>query len=310
MRRWKRLAMLIKAETTYGTDAAPAAADGIIASNITFTPLDGEEVRRDLMLPYLGNQGMILTATYGRLEFDVEIAGSGTPATPPKYSALLRTAGFAATIAAGPTPPPSVTYSIVETGVESGTVHFVSDGVRHIFLGGQANIVLNFVPNQIPKFRVTYTGLLGAVSDAAMPTVTMTGWTTPVPVSKANTTLALHGWSAVAESLTIDLGNTITPRHLIGDERVIITDRQSTGTAVVEAKSIATIDWFARARNATTGALSLVHGTTAGNIVEITAPAVQIGKPSQGQTDNIVNYSLPLMLQPVAGRDELTITVR
>lgn len=306
MRRWKRLALLLKTEATYATDAAPAAADAIIASNITFTPLEGEEVRRDLMLPWLGNQAMRLTATYGRLEFDVEIAGAGTAGTAPRYSSILRSAGLAATIQAGT----SVTYSIVETGVESATVHFVSDGVRHVFLGGHANLSLSFAPKQIPKFRVTYTGLLGPVTDAALPTVATTGWITPVEVSRANTTLSLHGWSAIAESLTIELGNTVTPRHLIGDERILITDRQSTGTAVVEAKSIATIDWFARARAATTGALSLIHGTTAGNIVEVTAPAVQIGKPAQGQTDNIVNYSLPLMLLPVSGRDELTIVVR
>lgn len=306
MRRWKRLAMLVKPETTYATDAAPLAADAIVATNITFTPIEGEEVRRDLMLPHLGHQGMILTATYGRMEFDVEIAGAGAAGTVPKYSALLRAAGMAATVVAAT----SVTYSIVETGVESATIHFNSDGVRHVFLGGQSNVALNFVPRQIPKFRVTMLGLLGAVTDVALPTVSMTGWTTPVPVSKANTTMSLHGWTAVAESLSVDLGNVLTPRHLIGDERILISDRQSTGTAVVEARSVATIDWAGLVKSGAPGALSLVHGTAPGNIVEIAAPAVQIGKPSQGQTDNIVNYSLPLMLKPVSGRDELTIIVR
>ena len=114
----------------------------------------------------------------------------------------------------------------------------------------------------------------------------------------------------MAESLKIDLGNTVTPRFLIGSKGMEITERKATGTAVVEAKSIATVDWFSAALNGTRGAMSLVHGTTDGNIVEVAAPAVQIGKPSQGQTNNIVNYSLPLNLCPQAGMDELSITVR
>ncbi|MDR5655408.1 phage tail tube protein [Ruixingdingia sedimenti] len=306
-RRAKRLAILHKAESSYGTDATPAAADALIGSNVTFTPIEGEEVRRDLLLPYLGHQGTILTAEYGRIEFDIEIAGSGTAGTAPKYGSILKAAGMAATVTAGV----DVEYTIVEDATESGSLYFVADKVRHVFLGGQANIALNFSARQIPKIRVTYMGLLGAVTDVgSMPAVSQTGWTAPVVVSKANTVLTLHGWTAVAESLALDLGNELVARHLIGDERILISDRQSTGTAVVEARDIATIDWFAKARSGATGGLSLVHGTTAGNIVEIAAPKVQIGKPTQGETNGIINYSLPLMLRPDAGRDELVITVR
>lgn len=307
MRRWSRLAILLKPEVTYAADPVPAAVDAIIGSNVSFTPLEGDEVRRDLLLPYMGNQGSILTATYGRLEFDIEIAGAGEPGDLPKYSSVLRTAGLAATVTADT----DVTWSIVEDAVESAALYFVSDRVQHIFLGGRANIALNFVPKQIPKFRVTYVGLLGTISDiVSMPNATLAGWVTPVPVSKANTQMSLHGWASVAESLSVDLGNTLTPRFLIGDERVMISDRQSTGSAVVEARSLAVVDWFSLARSSARGALSLIHGTVPGNIVEISAPAVQIGKLTQGQTDNLVNYTLPLMLCPVDGLDELTIKIR
>ena len=71
-----------------------------------------------------------------------------------------------------------------------------------------------------------------------------------------------------------------------------------------------TVDWFTIARAATRAALRLVHGTAAGHIVQVDAPAVQIGRPTQGQSNNIVNYTLPLMLTPSAGNDDLSITVR
>ncbi|MBB2905744.1 hypothetical protein FHR76_002126 [Rhizobium sp. RAS22] len=307
VRRWRKLAMLHKLEATYGTDATPLAADAIIGSNVTFTPIEGQEVSRDLLLPYMGNQGVVLAGIYARVEFDIEIAGAGAAGTVPKYGSVLRVAGMSETVEAGE----SVTYDIIEDAVESGSLYFVSDKVQHVMLGGQANIAPSFVPSAIPHFRVTYLGLLGTITDVgAMPAVSMAGWTTPAHVSKANTTMSLHGWNSVAESLSLDLGNTLTPRFLIGDEKILISDRSTTGTAVVEARALSEINWFDRALNRTRGALSLIHGKTAGNIVEVTAPAIEVGRPTQSQTNGIINYSLPLSLCPVTGLDEMQIVVR
>ena len=307
IRRYRKMAALAKIEDTYGEDAEPTAAEALIMTNVTFTPIEGDEVSRDLMLPYLGNQGMIITGQYATLQGEIEIAGSGTAGTPPKYDSVLRASGLAQTV----TVDTSVEYEIVEDGEEAASIYFISDKVQHVLLGARGNVSLNFTPKQIPRYTFTMTGLLGVIEDiVAIPAVSQVGWEKPLPVSKANTTMSLHGWSSIAESLALDLGNTVTPRFLIGDELIAITDRSSTGTAVVEAKSLAEVNWFAAAQERTRGALSLVHGTQAGKIVEVTAPAVEIGKPSQGQTNNIVNYSLPLALCPVAGLDELKITVR
>ncbi|WP_435657943.1 phage tail tube protein [Brucella pituitosa] len=307
VRKHNKLAMLHKIETTYGEDAAPVAANALLAANVTITPIEGQEVSRDLLLPYMGNQGMVLAGIYARVEFDLEIAGSGTAGEPPKIGSILRVAGMSETITAGQ----DVTYEIIEEAVESGSLYFVSDKVRHVLVGGQANIAPSFAPSSIPRFRVTYLGLLGTITDvASMPSVTNAGWTTPDTVSKANTTMSLHGWPSVAESLSLDLGNTLTPRFLIGDEKILISNRSTTGSTVVEGRSLAEVDWFDRALKRTRGALTLTHGKTAGNIVEITAPAVEVGKPSQGQTDGIINYSLPLSFCPIDGLDELKLVFK
>jgi len=306
MRRFRKLAILHKIETTYGVSSAPIAANAIVGTNVTFTPMEGEEGSRDLLLPYLGNQGVVLAGLHAKLEFEVEMAGAGAAGSAPKYASLLRACGFAETLAVGV----SASYSIVEDGVESSTLFFEIDGVRHIMLGSRGAMSLSVSPKGIPRYRFTLTGLLSTITDEALTSVTMTGWKTPLVASSANTTMSLHGWSAIAESLSIDLGNVVTPRFLIGSESVIISDRKATGQAVVEAKSLATIDWFEIALDRTRGALSLVHGKTAGNIVEITAPAVEIGKVTQGQTNGILNYSLPLSFCPVNGLDELLIVVR
>lgn len=307
IRRWRKLAILHKIEATYGTDATPEGADAMIGSNVTFTPMEGEEVSRDLILPYMGNQGVLLAGIYGRLEFDVEIAGAGAAGTVPAYGSLLRVCGLSETVTAGT----SVEYSIVEDAQESGSLYFISDKVQHVLLGGRATMTMTFTPKGIPRFRFTYQGLLGTISDiGTMPAVDQSAWIKPLIVSKANSVMSLHGWSAVAESLNVDLGNTLTPRFLIGDELVAITDRSSTGTAVVEARDIATVNWFEISLDRTRGPLSMVHGKMAGNIVELAAPAVELGRPTQGQTDGIVNYSLPLMFCPQNGMDELVLTIR
>lgn len=307
VRFFRKLGILSKIETAYGEDAEPVAADAIIMSNVTFTPMTGERVSRDLLLPYLGNQGVILAGIYGRLEGDIEIAGSGVAGTPPRYGSLLRAANFAETI----TPGEKVEYTIIEDGTESASIYFISDKVQHIFVGAKANFAASYQPKNYPKWRVTIVGLLGTITDiVAMPPINKAGWAKPVHVSKANTQMTLHGWPSVAESLSLDVGNTLTPRFLIGDEKVIISNRSTTGTAVVEARSLATVNWFEKALTRESGELSVIHGKVAGNIVELPLPAVEIGEPTQGQTDGILNYSLALDACPINGLDELKIIFR
>lgn len=301
-----KLAILVKRETTYGTSAAPAAADAVLVTNPQLNILEAEEVSRDLILPYLGNQGVVLTGKHATIEFEVEVAGAGAAGTVPKYGTLLRVCGMAETVSAGV----SVSYTIVETGVESATIHFNNDGVQHVMLGCRGTFTVNFAPKALPRFRFKLTGLFGTVTDAAMPTVSQAGWTAPLEASSANTTFTLHGIPGVAESLSIDLGNTVVPRFLIGSESVLISDRKTVGQAVLEARLIAEANWIGKAVSRERGAMALIHGGAAGNIVAFNAPAVEIGRPTQGDTDGIANYSLPLSFVPVTGRDELSIVVR
>lgn len=306
IRRWKKLSALIKMETVYGTDTVPTgAANYIQLSDAAFTPLAGGEEARNLMQPFLGHQGVYLTGDYGQFNLAVEIAGAGALGTVPAFGPLLRSCGFAQTISAGV----DVQYDLIHDAFESSSLYYNSDGVKHVLLGMRGSVSLGFTPKRIPRFQFSLQGLLGTITDEALPVVDKSKWIDPVVVSKANTVMSLHGWTAIAESLNIDTGSQVVPRHLIGEESIEISDRAATGTAVVKAQSLATKDWFAIARAHTKGALSLTHGTVAGNTVAIDADAVQIGRPTEGQSDNIRNYSLPLMVTSL-GSEELKITVK
>ena len=300
-------AILVKLETTYGTDAVPTgAANAMQVSNFRPEPLVGQDVSRDLILPYMGHQGVILTGTYGRVAFDVELAGSGTAGTAPAWGPLLRACGMAEVIEAGV----EVVYNPISSGHEAASIYYIQDGIRHILLGARGTFTLSMQPSQIPRLSFTLTGLLGTITDEAMPTVDLTDFIKPVAVSKANTTFSLHGHAGACEGFSIDLAADIQPRLLINSESIQYTDRMMTGEATMEAVSLATINWFERALDHTTGAMAAEHGKTAGNIVAFAAAKAQIGRPTYEENQKILNNRLTLMFLPTAGNDEFTITVK
>lgn len=307
-RFFRNLAILAKNEATYGVDAVPTgAANAMQMVNARLEPLVGEDVNRELMLPYMGHQGVILVGNYARLTGDIEIAGSGAAGTAPAYGPLLRACAMQEVVSAGV----DVQYTPISKLQEAASIYFNADGVRHILLGSRGTFTLNLTPRQIPRFSFTMTGLLGTITDTALPAVTLATWQKPVPVSKANTTFSLHGHAGACEGVTMDIGNQIEPRFLIGAESIEHVDRQMTGSAIMEAVSLATKNWFQIAQDHTKGILAASHGTVAGNIVDFGGPAVQVGRPTLGETQRILNNTLPLFYTPTAaGNDEFKITVK
>lgn len=303
-RRWKKVAALLKPEAVYGTDAVPTGlANFIQLSDAAFTPLAGDEEARNLLQPKLGHQGVALTGEYGQFDFSVEIAGSGVAGTAPAWGPLLRASGFGEVITAAT----DVQYDPIHDAFESATIYYNADKVNHILLGCRGTVSLSLAPKRIPKFRFSMKGLVGTITDQALPAVDQTKWIKPLVVNKANSTMSLHGWSAIAESLDINTGSQVNKLDYIGEELVDIGDRAATGTAVVKATSLAEVNWFTIAKSEALGVLAAQHGKVAGNIVKFDSDAVQIGRPTEGNTNGIRNYSIPLMLTSL-GTKELKIT--
>lgn len=308
MARFERnVALLAKTETVYGTDAAPTGvANAILAVNPKIEPLLGEDVGRELSRPYMGNQGILLVGNHVKMTFEVEVAGAGAAGTAPKVGPILRACAMAEIITAAT----EVKYNPISKLQESASLYFFMDGVKHVLLGARGTWTLALQPNTIPRFVFTMTGLLSPIADAAMPVADISGFIDPFPVNAANTTVALHGYSGPCEGLTLDIGNQIEPRMLIGSESIQHVDRNVTGNVVLEATALATKNWFAIAQAHTKGTLAATHGLTAGNIFTVAGPAIQIGRPTYGASQKIINNSLPIMALPSAGNDELVLTFK
>lgn len=303
----QNLAILGKMETAYGLPSAPTAAlDAMVFSNVTYEPLAGQDIDLDRYKPYMGHQGIFLTGDYCRLRAEFDIAGSGTAGTAPPCGPVLRSCGMKEII----TVDDNVQYSPVSKLFESATYFFNDDGVNHAMVGARGKLTGSLTPGGVPRFTVELIALLGEMKDEAVATINDSAWIEPVPVNKANTTVSLHGFAGACEGFNFDLGNTVEPRMLINQESIRQTGRKATGSAIFEATSLAEKDWIAIARSRATGPLEAIHGTEAGNIVQFDLPKVQIGRPTYGETQGIRNNTLPLIIRPNVGNDELVITFK
>jgi hypothetical protein len=242
------------------------------------------------------------------VEFEVEVAGAGAAGTAPKYGPLLRGCAHAETVNASV----SVVYAPVSESEESLTLYFHHDGHLHKVLGARGTMTLSITAKQIPKFMFRFLGLYVSPTATADATPTLTGFQTPLSVGKVNTpTFSLHAFSGKLQSFTLEQGATVVHRELVGEESVQITDRRSTGSILIEEPPIGTKNFYAAAAAETLAALEIVHGTTAGNIVEVDAANVQVLTPAKQEMDALTMLAMGLNFVPSGtGDDEYAITVR
>lgn len=301
----KRL-ILAKTEATYGTSAAPAGTDAILVRNLDITPLESDVISRDLIRPYLGNSEQLLANPRVRVTCEVELAGSGTAGTAPRYDALLKACGMSATIVA----TTSVTYAPVSSSFSSATIVYNIDGVQHLVTGCRGTFTLNCQLGQIPVIQFEMTGIYNAPTDTAQPAVTYGAQATPLLFRDGNTSaFSFLGYSGCLMSVDFNMANNFVYRELIGCvKEVLITDRRPAGTVMIEAPTIAAKNYFTDALSSTTGSLSFLHGTTAGNRITFTAAQVDMTQPTYQDSDGIQMLNLPYVATPTtAGNNEVSI---
>lgn len=301
----KRL-ILAKTEATYGTDSTPAGTDAVLVRALDVTPLESDVVSRDLIRPYYGNSDQLLANTRVRCSFEVELAGSGTAGTAPRYDALLKSCGMSATIVAST----SVTYAPVSASFSSCTIVYNLDGVQHKLTGARGTVSMNCQLGQIPVLQFEMTGIYNAPTDTAAPAVTYSNQATPLIFKDGNTSaFQFFSYAGCLSSVSFNLANEIIYRELIGcTKEILITDRKPAGDVVIEAPTIATKDYFSLALGTSTGNLTFLHGTTAGNRVTFTASQVDVTQPTYGDQDGIAILNLPYVALPTtAGNNEFSL---
>ena len=301
----KRL-ILVKTESTYGTDSVPTGTDALLVRNLDITPLSGDVVSRDLIRSYLGNFDQLIAQTSVAINFEVELAGSGTAGTAPKYDAILKACGLAATIVAST----SVTYAPVSASFSSATIYFNVDGVLHKLTGCRGSMNMSCAVGAIPTLAFNLTGVYNSPTDTEAPAATYSAQATPLVFREGNTSaFSFFSYSGILQSVDFNLSNDLVYRELVGGTKeTLITDRKPAGTVMIEAPTIATKDFFTTALASSTGNLTFLHGTTAGNRVTFLASQVDVLNPTYQDQDSIMMLSVPYVAIPTtAGNNEFSL---
>lgn len=265
--------------------------------------------------------GLLLSITSG--------TGSGQSGTIVAYNGTSKVATISGTFA---TPPaassgysigPGVVYRPISSSFESVTIYAQpQDNVQassplHKVTGCRGNVEFTINAKSLPVAKFTMTGVYNTVVDSANLSATYTGFQTPTAVNRGNTpTFSFYGLNAIMAEFGLNLNNEVVYRNLVNSESVILTDRKAAGTAVFEAPTISTgtyaKDFFATSLGTTNGSMQLVHGSTAGSIIDISAfTTVDVQNPTYTDMDGIVMMSLPFVLIPsTTGNDEFFLTAR
>jgi hypothetical protein len=296
---------LAKKETQYGQSANPAGTDAVLVRNLEITPLDSDVVSRDLIRPYMGNSDQLLSQTRVRVTCEVELAGSGTAGTAPKFDPLLQACGMALTTVAST----SNTYAPVSSAFSSCTIVYNIDGVQHLLTGCRGTWSMNCQLGQIPTLSFEMTGIYNSPTDTAQSAVTYVA-ATPLIFKEGNTSsFSLFSYSGCLSNVSFQMANQVIYRELIGcTKEVLITDRRPAGEVQIEAPTIATKDYFTLALGTTTGNLGFTHGTVAGNRAVFSSPQTDITNVTYADMDGVHMLNIPYVATPTtAGNNEFSL---
>ena len=303
---FRKRTLLVKTESSYGTDPTPTgAANAILVRDLSIEPVQSDEVSRDLVRGYLGNSEILLSNTRVNLSCEVEMVGSGAAGTEPAYAPLLKASGLAVTTVSST----SNTYAPVSASFGSCSIYCNYDGVRHKITGCRGTFSISCELNQIPVISFSMTGIYSAPTDTTAPTCTYNA-TKPLLFKTGNTSaFSLFGYAGALQSWSFDMNNETVVRQLVGGtQEVMITDRNPSGTATVEAVALSAHNFFTDATGSSTGTNTFLHGTTAGNKVTVSCPQTDLGQPSYEDSDGVQMLSLPFSAVPTsAGNTELSI---
>jgi hypothetical protein len=271
-------------------------------------PLDMSYEERNLVRGFFGNFDAIATLKKVKVTFEVEYAGSGTAGTAPAYDGLLQACGMSSTNV----PATSQTYAPVSGTGKTLSLYYNVDGLLHKMVFARGNCKLKIKANGIPFYAFEFIGLDTGATDTAILTPSSFGtYKTPLAANKVNTpTATLFGTAIALESLELDFGSKNEQISRIGSEQILHTDRKTIGSIMFEMTTVAVKDWLAQVKSNALGALSLIHGTVAGNILTLNAANVELQSPQFSDQQGIQMVQFTIRANPTtAGNDEFSLVL-
>jgi len=314
----KNTLVTAKVQTAAGADAAPTgAANAVLMSEGSITPLDAQAIDRSLIRGYFGGSEQLVGPASVKLTYAVELAGSGVAGTAPAWGQLLQGCAVAEGLLASPA---RVEYTPVSTSLKMLTQYYYDDGALHKLLDSMGNCTLSAKVGERPMLRFEWTGLDGGIAVVPNATGVFTPWKKPVAMTKANVIDITLGGTYAAGALSggtvynstgleLNFGNVVNFSAMLSTETVDISDRQSTATLELELTAAQEVAMMASVKANETQALGFTIGTAAGNKVLVFAPAAQLTNPRKSELNGKRLIGFDVRLVPVNGNDEWRIVV-
>lgn len=314
----KNTLIAAKIEAIYGTDALPTgAANAILISDQDITPLDAQNIDRDLVRGSFGASEQLVGPASVKVNYTVELAGSGTAGTAPAWGALLQACACSEGVLASPA---RVEYMPASTGLKSLTQYYFDDGVLHKLVGSMGDCTLTAKVGERPLLKFEFTGLDGGMA-AQTDTGSYSAWKKPVAMTKANVIDINLGAAYAAGAFTggtqysstgieVKFGNAVGYTPMLSSETVDITDRDTTGSVELDLTAAQEVTLMAAVKANTAFTIAMTIGTAAGNKILVFGANVQLVNPKKVEKNGKRLIGFDLRFVPTttgSGNDEWRI---
>lgn len=310
---WRIAQLLFKEEATEGTAVAignddcgiECLVDPDVDMDIPFQP-------RNTISSSAGTfAGIAAGLKIGRFRFRVPLTGSGTAGTAPIWRLILMNGGFVETDGSS-----DVAYAYSATAwstTKTATVALNCNGLENKIHGARAKSLRLVTPvGEGPILEVEMWGAYNAPTAVAQSTPTH-------PAGKwqgfagATNTFTYDSTALEISSLEINIENECEPRPKPGLASNVFSIHGAPGSVtgsidpIIEAPG--TYDFFTKLVANTEAALAAVVGTTAGSIMTIGGPKVQMTGVKHERRGHTAIYRAGLAFNRSSGNDCLTLTL-
>jgi hypothetical protein len=304
----KKSVLLAEAETTYGTDPTPTAADNALLVLDAEIKESHEVIERGERWASLDHLPSVKGESYAEFSFKIAVIGSGTAGTAPRVGALLKAAGLAETVVSST----SVTYQNASASHGSVTLYLYKDGRLHKLTGARCSALkLVYEAGKQLLADFTFQGIYNDSSLVAVPSCTYESTVTLPPMCKSSAFSYNSKTTLVTKSVELDLGISLAKRPSLSEATAV------KGFEIVAFRPKVVIDpecqietsyTFRTDQLTTTRALSVLATRAAGNIVTLNVPQFNITKVEYADRDGVLIEKLEgEAAATVAGNNALNI---
>lgn len=192
--------------------------------------------------------------------------------------------------------------------MESSTLYYWRDGIKHALLGCRGSFSLNLAAGEFGALQFAISGLYAAPTDTSMPSLADPGLLPPIV---ENIGLMLGSYVPAAQQFGFDLAANVVQQPNVNKPEGVggldITSRAPVGSCNPEADTLAAFNPWSEWRAGSSVDMVAKLGTAPGNRIRMDFPKVGYTNVTYTDREGVLAYDIPLAFSG-AGDDEIILT--